>query len=208
MKEGREIFKLSGEPESSEEIRRDRDMLPSRSGGLEKSPELEDFLRRVDFALWYDIFKRIAEKSGINPETLNLLNPDRIFNKHIIEEGQIKKAKDNEPTGNLGGYEATRNIIFFYIKEMEKNQQTDFLGIHPDLLKLHALCHEETHATAKTICRGVFARSRHTKVQMGYQQSEFKKTILGDRLKRFFEFFNEGVTEKLAREVLSDPPRL
>jgi hypothetical protein len=195
MKEGREIFTSSGELESPEEIERKKRVLPSRSGGLEKGPELENFLQRVDFDLLEDIFKKIAEKSDINPETLNLVNRERIFEKSSLGE---------EGTENAGGYEPVKNIIAFSAREMEKFQQTDFSGIHPDVLKLYILCHEETHATAKTVCKGGFARSRRAEVQMGYQQTKFKKTLFGKRPKQFFEFLNEGVTDKLTREVFQE----
>ncbi len=181
MKEGREIFKVTGEPEDTSKIKEHDAWARFREG--KKDSRLREFLDTIDFELLRSLFLEAARKSGVNPETLNFVSADGIFGK----SGSLL-----EP---LGAYSGSRNIVALSMRKMEDRFGVE--GKDLDTVALSTLCHEEVHATAKTICIGLGSEAE----QAGYQRTMESAT---GRLEKRFLLFNEGVTEKLCRQILEE----
>ena len=192
MRTSREIFKISGEPEEPEKIAYMKKAGRAVVEQIAKDPELEKILTGADFSLLRDLFEKIAMRSGVDPATLNFLGPDRIAHRSLSWSG-------------TGIYNAQNNFIgisYDRVKERAKK-----LGLDPELTAVKTLCHEETHATSKVECTGEneprdkypyyrgdkTGYSRYIEGQEGVHEPYVQKWL--------FNRFNEGVTEKLSREI-------
>lgn len=112
----------------------------------------------------------------------------------------------------IGSYNIKDNIIGISYRKVETLVRSDERMI-ADVLMLEILCHEETHANAKTVCVGLdqpFSKSGIHKQQAGYtisEQTYDAYRIPHNQDTQHFLMFNEAVTEKFAREVFSEYAR-
>lgn len=141
MKESREFFNTEGEPEALE-ARQDREEYwqIKKVERAQKSPELEHFLKSVDFGLLEEIFRKHAERSGVNPKTIQVIRPGRIYS--------------SKGSFDLGSYTAEQHIM-----DLPVNNIRAFYQNHPEIdlntALLASLIHEETHVVSKTECQGL-----------------------------------------------------
>ncbi len=199
MKPGREVFYSSGETEDKASVEeRDEQSRLRRIEKTERDPQLDAFLENVDFNLLKDIYAKVAEKSGIDPDTLNFLGKERIS----PDSGFLA----------IGSYNILDNVIGISYRKVDNLSRNDE-RIDLRTLMLEVLCHEETHASAKTVCIGMnqpLSESKIHKHQAGYASSEKtydKSRIPVHQEADHFFLFNEAVTEKFAREVFSEYAR-
>ena len=181
MKNGREIFKSSGDPEDQEVVREREEQARKYLAEFAErrfSGEFKNFLSSVDFTDLKRLFRRIAERSTVDPETMNFVTAERIIQFDMIMP--------------VAAYSPGKNLIFFPYDEIKSNAKE--LQIDPELYTTFVLCHEEAHATSKIVCRAFSeARSDYQERQTGFAQSIGEKTS--------FEILEEGVTQKLAMEI-------
>ncbi|MBI2035297.1 MAG: hypothetical protein HYT12_01290 [Candidatus Liptonbacteria bacterium] len=193
MEKSREIFDQLGNPRKKEDVERAEERARLQMvENAPKDPELQEFLANIDFGLLKSIFQKIAEKSGIDPKTLNFLERERI--SPLVPDWT-----------SAGCYFPDKNIIGISASRIAKIAED--LGAPENLLLLSTLCHEETHATSKVMCSGsdnINDFPIKIKTLTGYHSSTREQESSGAPSKRnsLFQLFNEGVTEKLAREVL------
>ena len=145
----------------------------------------ETFLKGVDFEKLRTIFTNIYRRSGFDPQTMNFIGPEGI----ILFQ----------PAGVRGMYEVGRNCISIAPENMlmpiedGRSYERAFFNM------ILALIHEQTHAVSKNISsaqyRGDYEQSKT--MQTGY-------TVMMNGARRFFEQFNEGVVEKLARQIADE----
>lgn len=193
MKESREFFKSTGEPEERERTREREELAKRRfvEGG-EKNPELERILQGIDFVEMERIFKNIAARSGINTETMSFITPEGI--EHGSAGWSAVAAYDKE--GNL------ITLSYEKIKEV-----ADALGLDTELAVIKVLCHEETHATSKIECYGLGTTLLDPQFRRDEKEG-YGRYRRGRNYEEFlFYLFDEGVTEKLAREVFIEYAR-
>lgn len=139
--------------------------------------EAIDKLSFINFDMLELAYRKIVEKSGFNPEQTNFLGPDKIM---FFEDRKV-----------AGLYMVRANAILLNEKKLKE------WGKKPRLERLHTIkmvCHEEVHATAKTVC--VENPKGADKLVAGYD--------IKDDGNKTWEFLNEGVTEKLAREIFAE----
>jgi len=160
---------------------------------LEKHPELKELLDKVDFDTLRDILKEIADRSGVNTERLNFIDPKRIY--HLQSQLKLQAA-----------YSGKRRAIF--INNVEIDDAADKFGFSRELGLVHALCHEEVHATSKNECRSISRENKLIEeVTIGYlaHRTTWAEPInIKEKEEIFYSLFNEGVTEKLAQEVFAE----
>ena len=154
LKPNREIFVQPSKPLDPEVVEQyDRLSLEKAlEEGETQTPELKAALDKINLPLLKSIFHDIAQRCGVNPETLNFLNADRILTRNISFEQ------------SRGAYNFEKNIILLSdfkipndIKGSEKsrlnkikNKIIDFYG-SLDIAILNFLIHEEVHATGKVL---------------------------------------------------------
>ncbi len=201
----REMWVSSEVPEEPE-ITREREEafiqeLLNRTDGR-CSPEMQEVLDGIDFIKLKAIFTEIASQHGIDESKLNFLEKDRIFG-----------VEGNAFVG--GSYAFHSNVIFlaekFSPKRFDrlaiKNQRKNKIEKYgsENLFYLAGLIHEETHAVSKNECSNKVpnfdpaSQLEFQDVQSGYHmigQEEDKSTW------ERFGSLNEGVVEKLAREIV------
>ncbi|MEK7651389.1 MAG: hypothetical protein AAB377_02570 [Patescibacteria group bacterium] len=161
----------------------------------ENSPEFEELLAKIDFNSLREIFSNIAEKSGVDSEKINFLNPERISNSLSSKEGE-----------RMAEFSIMENII--YASHEEIKRYSSDMGLNKDLMVLQVLCHEETHAISYTSCVGLkeFIRNKNgvIETQSGFSIGTIQKENESSQFNSLFRFFDEGVTEKIAREITSE----
>jgi len=158
-----------------------------------KDPKLEYILKKVDFDILEGVFEDVIGKYGVVKKNMNFLRPDMISHS-CIGKGQYRTE--------------TNAIGLNYFEIMKKID-----GVNPELEILKHLCHEETHAISDNKCIGLktfesekpkpgdkyrnIEKSGYSQViKTGqYNNSETQES------KRIFEYFNEGVVEKLSKEI-------
>ncbi len=189
MKKSREILNNLGESESEEKIRQYEEdaRLKKVKRFQENNPEFMDFLGEVDFKLLADIIRKIAEKSNIDPKTVNIVGPDRISYSRAIEY-------------DLAAYHPIENIIYLNLDFPQLREIMPKLvnaGIDLKVEVLSSLIHEEVHASARVVCMGLEEKSE---TRVGYSP-EYQR---GRERKQLFRLFNEGVTQKLGLEIFNE----
>jgi len=185
--------------------------------GFEKSPELEAFLNNVDFATMRSIFEEQYVRSGGKAAEMNFISPDRIY---VGTRG-----------GALATYHSRQNVIAFNKKKGENLQtfvnpppffepvgESEFYAA-PDIedkifSKIEAVfkvLHEEAHAVSSNsaeeiggILRSLFVRNY--RFGSGYRTADRQENTISSstETRLLGEIVNEGVTQLLALNVLSD----
>lgn len=183
----REFFNEDKTPENpSYQEMRER-IAKEEITGEEKDLKLETWLKQIDFDVLQDMFTERIRKTGISSEETNVLRSDRI--SHLYQRG-------------VSAYIPHTNKILInqkLIKEYAARYNIDSY-----LIFLWTLVHEETHAVSKTRCWNLLGeRDLPAQIQSGYSSSVLEPDASGiyKSLGRVFELFNEGVTEKQAREL-------
>ena len=193
MKKSREIFLSSGEPEGESQTRKREEEARIRLvEKTRKDPELQKILERVDFDTLRGIFEKIVERLGINPKAMNFIGSERI--SHLTSDWLV------------GSYSTYENIIDLWYAGIEANAEAQ--DIDPCIATIATLCHEEAHATARVECYDIekwapWPLAHIESGRLGY--ALWPKNKPSDRI---FYLFNEGVTEKLGREVFREYLRI
>lgn len=161
---------------------------------LHRSAELEKLLDSIKFDVLENIFAEYGLKCGIKKENLNFLRPNKVWNY------------DNSSDPNtVGAYEVERNIIQVNLESIKEKL------LVPEKTKevlLSLLCHEESHAISKNECHITnfnFYDQKSSEIiviDKDESLSGYDKFIQnGPVYQKFFRDFNEGVVQKLGREI-------
>lgn len=184
---------------------------------LVQSKELLKSLARIDFDLLRTIFSDHLRKYGIDPQTINFLTVERIFDSSFYK-------KD---ANNLGSYDPQTNVLFInydnlmrWVRVLPTESEED----DKSFLITNTLVHEEVHALSKSICQGLHFTNEDLEEDMpaglarvervtGYRRfvAEYKTqpgAVAGDIFSKT-PFWNtdllvsldEAVTEKFSRAV-------
>lgn len=207
-REGREVL----ENTNPTQLESDGKLSEEQLASLRKRYEsFYTVLDGIDFSYLRKEYEDIARKSGINPDTLNFLEPDRIlpYSSRRRRSGVM-----------LGGY--TRGAY-----DIESNVSSIDWGLlesaHADegrawLLPFHllkALTHEEAHAVSKGVCSDSMSDDEIVQIRRtGYEDRKRVYELTKDEeggeeyfeervVELNFRAFNEGVVEKLSQEVLT-----
>lgn len=174
--ENREYSYPSGkdiEPEKIEKIHRDfkRQEVDQKEVDL----RLQEILDRVNFYILKKIFQDYAVKSGLDGK-INFLGKDRIshFSPHENDDAS---------------YRVLQNLIGISYDNISKSTKSMKLGV------LGRLCHEEAHAVSRfNEMLSLQENGNTTMVNVESIKSGFRQNSI-------FRALNEGVVEKLSREV-------
>ncbi len=210
-----EFYKEQGIPEepniNKEREREVVDRLLNRPDG-KSSPEMEAALSKIDFQKLENLFYDIAQKYGIDRNRLNFLGAEKIFGTKI-----------GIP---IGSYSADGNIILIedlfaeskkplaQWQEEGRERSKEIYG-SLETLFLAMVVHEETHAVARNFCVGRFTVKGWNEHSFEHDESGYHKRIIHSKKKneegettyamfnKFFVAFNEGITERLSRHILT-----
>ena len=208
-----EFYKEHNIPEEpSVSMGREQEVMARLSNRPEgkSSSEMEVALNKIDFSKLNNLFSEVAEKYGIERNKINFLGPERIFGTN--------------PGLFSGSYQNDGNIILIGDRlknHPEKNQneidEEKFLIDHFGSLEmafLSTIVHEETHAVGRNFCVGRFNILDWDQHDFDYSESGYSKKVTGTKHRKengdvsfapasdFYVAFNEGVTERLSREIL------
>jgi hypothetical protein len=142
----------------------------------ETGTEIKDFLKKIDFNLLNKLFSEEYSKSGLSPELMNFVGAEHIYSQ--VKGSGAYAEYQHEP--NL--IAINLKIFDYLIKEKEFSE---------DLARLQILIHELTHAVAKLDCYVSFESRNPT--DAGYKKMVPRTVFTG---------FNEGVTDKIASELV------
>lgn len=190
-KKSREIFRASGESEENEQVEASEEAARVRFVEKPaKDPELENILSQVDFGLLRGIFERIVERCGLDPRSMNFVGPERIAHSGLGL--------------STASYLAAENIIGIAYQKLRPRAEE--LGVDSVTAAVETLCHEETHATSRVECRGLEQWWADPATQRMSTKTGYSRWVEGRNKPAdfFFYLFNEGVTEKLSREVFRE----
>lgn len=160
-------------------------LLEDRRMRLERNKK--DLLEEVNFELLQNIFKRISDKSMALSGERNFVDKSKIV---VINTATAEETAK---------YDLTKNEIVIRYNWVEREAKR--ANVDPALYFLKVLCHEEVHATAKRECETRLSSGKtipSSKIKGGYMQHKVRD---GQTL---FRLFDEGVTEKLSREVIME----
>lgn len=188
MIKNREYLNAKGEPE-------DPNWVKTHEGSF-KRIENAEVLDAINFADLRKVFEKLAEKSGVDPKTLNFLDKDRISQVPGFLTGGRFSSSYNYMTFQ-GSLEAPKNSEAYLIEVLVR------------------LCHEEAHAVSGTQLRalreateGSLKEGEHAVIHNGYDHDIYE----GGQWETFYRLFDEGMTDKLsivaAREYLLIHPEL
>ena len=201
----REFLYQSGEPvdphKVSEYQEKQRSLLVEQ---FKKDPQVEGVLGRFRFDVLTDIFAEHFKKLNIPEKSINVLTAEHIHSGTLA----------------CGSYILEDNLIALSLE----NIKARFKGVsHWELAVIRTLIHEETHAVSFRRCLGLpyFEHQKadergeklrrgekfYNELQSGYSR-QISAGVAGEmpesmQLQRLFVNFNEGVVEKLSREVFS-----
>lgn len=132
-----------------------------------QSPELQEFLGKVDGALLKSIFVRIAEKCGIEPSRVNFIPLEEVIsmskkdatffsgglasysaNDNTIRMNNLTEVTDIEKLNNPG--QTNEEILLAKLERIKEKFGSVVL------FRFQTLIHEETHAVSKQECTPEF----------------------------------------------------
>ena len=179
--------------------------------GLEKDARIQDFLDKVDFDTTREIYEEIYRRSGGRPQEMNFVPPARFYlgerdrapasywpDKNIIT---INK----RPDGSLPIFE--RAPAFFQpIPGSEYWAAPDIDdAAFTKIDAIFKVLHEEAHAVSansiETICGFFTDRFR---ASTGFRTIEVDRGVFHTKSRLLGEIVNEGVTQLLALQALSE----
>ncbi len=202
----REFFTTDQNPEDEEDISKleqeSFERISRRANTNEQeNKSFQEALSKIDFKDLKEMFSADAVRSGIEENELNFVEASTIVNTK--REGEQRSAD--------AFYTMLANRISLNYEGIK--QCAAEAGVSSELYLLHVIAHEETHAVSKVSCQGISELDRR-EVGQGSIQSGFKGDIVvpmdaGGKKKYFhkaaFFGFDEGVTEKYAREEILYP---
>jgi|GEM_PF-1836732 len=197
MKGSREFLTSNGEPENVEFVKKIENIYLNKYE-KEQSDELKELLNSVDFSVLEDEFNIIAEKSGIDKNKLNFIGKEKVFDFK-------KDSRDGLEFGRIGRYDPGANCIAVDINGL--NLLARNFNFDKQKLFLYLMCHEETHATGKTRCVGFNEFKEEKEDSMSVRTGYSEYITIKDEYEKVYHTeilspFNEGITEKIGREVL------
>jgi hypothetical protein len=146
----------------------------------ERSKELIEFLNIIDFSSLHQIFSEYTRGAGLILDDTNFVGPENIEDsKHSTATSYF----DPGPPPRIG----------LNMEKVKKLSRLTFKSFNVQALE--ALCHEEGHGISKHTVR---------KNNRTYEDKSGYSIILKNRNEqpiRLFSMFDEGVTEKMGREV-------
>lgn len=217
FRHSREMFSAPEIPEDPEKTRQREQAAVEGFAEHQKgkdTPEWQEHFGRIDFPLLKKCLAKIAARGQIAEDKMNFVDSDRVFlNNHRYPDGQyfpdtnIISIYDRkiDVAPSLGGDDMTN--------EGSKQDVEKGYG-NLDMNKLSILAHEETHALSRNVCVG-WIQDHKNEVsltdQSGYDRFDSTNSIqIGKYARskhspsRLFRALNEGVVEKLSREVAVD----
>lgn len=158
---------------------------------LEISKELRAVYDRVDFKELKAILESMSRRSGVPPEELGFLGPDRLaaapFGRQTQQDGFAGR---------------------IYLSEKEIRDWASKAKSDWELCALHVLIHEETHAVSKQECVGLreyLANEQASTYSIsGYSRLSHYRRDGKEPSSFSYEFFDEGVTDLIAQEVVKE----
>ncbi len=197
MKGSREFLTSNGEPENQEFVK-EIERFHLERYEKEQSGELKELLNSINFSVLESEFSLIAEKSRMDKNKFNFIGREKIFNleKDRREGLGFKRIGMYDPGANCLAFDI--DGLVFAAKDNNFNKKDFFL---------YLVCHEEAHATAKTECVGLSEFEKEKEDSMVVTTGYSKYFIIKDVNKKVYDTellkpFNEGITEKIAREAL------
>ena len=198
-KKTREFVSIKGQQETDPATLE----LEEIEGQQELDKEIEKILTQIDFDLLEKLYFEIATKSGLDPLTINFVGRDRITGYDKPETSatsQIARSK-------------------IYLNKSAQIEEAKRLNLSLEAVVLHNIVHEEIHLVNRAFYRGLYEynsnQSDNSEQHTGYNFIRHYADKRGkDAANNSFSLFNEGVTEKLSREIslryvtskgLSDP---
>ncbi|MGD0729128.1 MAG: hypothetical protein ABR981_03580 [Candidatus Micrarchaeaceae archaeon] len=184
---GRKIF-LEEEPYKSK-----RHKITSRvqyqrlKAEYETGTKIKELINEIDFKTLKKLFSEEYERAGLDPQGMNFVGPRHIYS--------------NAGWSNAGSYYPGPNVIGVDVGHTESYYTND--QFDKKILLLHILFHEEAHAVEKVECH-IGEKEDKDYNNMGYEKQKLEKNPKGHSsniVKRYFELFSEGVTDKLAMEI-------
>jgi len=153
----------------------------------ERDPNLDAVLNAVDFDLLKSIFLDYARKAGVPEGGMNFVSKDRI------------RASVDAPL-MAGQYNGFDNLIGISYPEATRGHQEEdaFMAV------LSTLVHEETHAVARNLVKTKTNEKMTTgrpEISIHIDGVKSGYAIMNEGQARVLEGFNEGMVEKLSREV-------
>lgn len=216
--ETREILRIKGDlqnlfegegisliPEGSKSMGSEKefiDGLKKRPGG-QYSPEIKEVLDKIDFEKLKSMFADLARGIGIPEEGINFLDRDRVFGS---ENGSRYRPEENiifldQSKGRKGEWDLRSQEKI----DAEDNKEAKAVYGSREIRELRVLVHEEAHAISKVVCV-VDEWGSTVQFKVGYNEVTQRNALLRGKQKEkgrkmTFQLLNEGVTEKLAREL-------
>lgn len=202
----REFFTIDQNPEEEEDIAKLEQksferILRRANTNEQENKSFQEALAKINFEDLKEMFSADAARSGIDENALNFVEPDTIINT---------KRQGEQPSADAYYYMLANRISLDYegIKECAAEA-----NISPELYLLHVIAHEETHAVSKVSCQGMSQIDRkeinQAKIKTGYKDDIVVLLDAGEKKKYFhkdsFFGFDEGITEKYAREEIMYP---
>lgn len=171
-----------------------------------ESPELENALDKIDFEILQTIFFNKISK---------YVRGEDIREKFISRW----RIANDELLSSLAVYDPDMSAIFVNAENIKKNHENTKIQ---ELKILHIVCHEETHALTHfkhtTIVNDphfeIFQERTgfdkiifsFSKIPMGASKEEKSEAMENSTIsvERFFNYLNEGITEKFARGIFEE----
>lgn len=200
MKSSREFRTFSGDPDPENVVNVVKEGMRARilkgvSQNETENQELRVILGKIDFDDWRAIYEEDARASGVRPEDMPFAGREDIFNI---------PAKDTpRERGQLGFHDSLSNTIGVSYHKLKKDAER--LGVSVDLYVFSTLSHEQTHAVSRMDCVGAgqyFSQSGpELQVRSGYGETTLRRKDRSGGTRQF-KGFDEGVTERYAREKI------
>ena len=156
-------------------------------------PKHKKLMSRIKFATLKERFDERAIRSGVDPDTLNFLDANRIYAQWGVKSEAMYIREGNY-------------IVMDYV-EIENTARR--IGVDPELFAVLIMIHEQLHAASKFKFKGL--REAHAaglkgdytiEDQVGYGSSKTVQKMGQKTYESYFRMFDEGINEKLAREII------
>src|SRR6185503_6833732 len=154
---------------------------------LETTLEFEKIVASIDMDRLSSIVSDYYHKAGLQDRKVELLKPEIVFDSNMA----------------LGQFTPTQDRIYInYEKLLDDARDMNF---DKEVLMHHIVFHEEGHKVAKTQC---FARIETSyeriRVRNAFRMDDYASYEDGNmvHIEQLYNFFNEGVNEKFAREIV------
>lgn len=162
-----------------------------------RSEAMEHALEKINFDILEQLFFKRVSRCGISKKDMNFLGKERMI---------------GVPSGFYGGsYGTEANVIFLAEEDDDQESEKEILEEYggKELYLLKRLIHEQCHSISKNILIDRYISRRGRKTNSGFyiEQSGYFRKGNGQQTwheKEIFDTFhalNEGVVERLAREI-------